>query len=169
MKKLSLLLLLFCGTFAQAQTGPKAGKLSPAFNIATEMNLPFQNYVLGLGASLGYEAPLSSRFSLNVSAGYNAMFMLNIVWNVDDETTTIGFIPLRIGGRYYATSKFYLEGTTGTAIRLDSGNSALIAGGGGGFVFKLRDGGGLDLGLKAEHWEGQVDHITFKIAYRFPM
>jgi len=167
MKKVLLALAIIAGTafttFAQTKSGD-SGK----FSIGLEGGLPlgntkdFYNYVIG--GSLKYELPIAPSTWFTISAGYNS-FHPKKVWK-DLGGESVGFVPVKVGVKYYIENGFFAEGQLGAAFGTKSGYGTAFAYSPGiGYTFD----GGFEAGVRYEGWSknGTTSQIGLRLAYRF--
>jgi hypothetical protein len=116
-KKLSLLLITFMclktKNFAQSSS-----QLFVGANFSVPVVPADANKAIGYGLEIKAERFLSSKFSMNVSAGY-IYFKGAITYWDDSKDKSFGLLPVSVGGRYYIRS-FYLGAGAGLAIKASS-------------------------------------------------
>ncbi|MBB5397565.1 MULTISPECIES: hypothetical protein [unclassified Mucilaginibacter] len=166
MKKL-LLAILFVGSasatcLAQANQGSK-------FNIGVEAGLPVGSthdlYNSVIGGSIKYELSVASSTFLTLSAGYNSFHSTDDYQAVGAKSS-VGFVPLKAGLKYYFNEGFFGEGQLGVAINtVKDGGSAFAYSPGIGYSFD----GGLEAGVRYEGWSkgGTISQVGLRVGYRF--
>ncbi|GAB3919697.1 transporter [Mucilaginibacter myungsuensis] len=183
MKKIFTLILLLAGiTFgamAQKADGVK-------INLGADGNLPLNaDYSFGAGLNLKAEFPLANALKLTASAGFTRFFYndeLKFAHEVNgDNETAATFVPLQVGLRYFFCPRFYGEGQLGASFGTKSGKgvageiypdtgTAFAFGPGVGYLFPLKNGEAIDLGLRYEGWAKDGSTLSFlglRVAYKF--
>ncbi|HTE01203.1 MAG TPA: outer membrane beta-barrel protein [Mucilaginibacter sp.] len=175
MRKYLLAFLLAAGSvvtcFAQTTGSSSGGKLSIGFDVALPTGDYSNLYKTGLGGSLKYEIPAGQNFFVTLSGGYmNFSIKDEVVAELQQfgsDQTSAGFVPLKIGAKYYTSPGFFIEGQLGGAIGTASGTGTAFAYSPGlGYTFD----GGPEIGVRYEAWS--KDGSTFsqfglRLAYRF--
>ncbi|WP_158824972.1 hypothetical protein [Mucilaginibacter lacusdianchii] len=172
---------MFTGAFAQ---GP-GSKLS----VGPEVGLPLgdagDGYSVTLGGTLKLEVPVSnSNFNVTFTSGYINYFGKNVqldyatyngIYSVRGKLDNQGFIPVKIGGKYYANKNVYFEGEVGIVTNVNSSSSSTA------FAYAPSIGVSLpvadtknafDLGFRYEGWtkDGNVvSQIALRLAYKFKL
>jgi hypothetical protein len=164
MKKVLLLLTVLCGLSISsfAQSSSEGGK----FSIGLEAGLPVGDIKdaggkLFIGGSLKYDQPIAAGTFLTGSAGYTSL-------SFKDEVGggSAGFVPVKVGLKYFLAESFYGEAQVGAAFSTESGGGTAFAYAPGiGYAF----GGGLDLGVRYEGWSknGTVSQVAARLAFSF--
>ncbi|MCX2480101.1 hypothetical protein OQY15_13455 [Pedobacter sp. MC2016-15] len=117
--KLTALFLFaqLCQLQAQTSGRPDAGRktwdLTASFNPAVNL----RDAGLSLGADIRVERRLTDLLGATFSAGFTSVSRDKFIGIADQN-----IIPLKIGAKIYATSKYYLAGDIGLAIDIN-GNS----------------------------------------------
>lgn len=169
MKKfLSVLLLL--GSFALSSS---AQTKTGVFSIGAEGGLSVGNYSdlykFGIGASLKYDYPVQKNTYITFSAGYinysikdDAKALLRFLGS---DQSSSGFVPVKVGAKYYFDDAFFGEAQVGAAIATSSG---------GGTAFAYSPGIGythqkIEFGVRYEAWSKNSTFGQFglRLAYRF--
>jgi len=173
MKKVLLALAIIAGTafttFAQTKSGD-SGK----FNIGVEAGLPVgdahQVFNSVFGASVKYELPIAPSTWFTVSAGYNAFLYKSEVKDafkaLGQDRSVEGFVPVKVGVKYYIEQGFFAEGQLGAAFGTRSGRgTAFDYAPGIGYTFD----GGFEAGVRYEAFSknGTISQIGLRLAYRF--
>ena len=168
MKKVLLALAIIAGTafttFAQTKSGD-SGK----FSIGVEGGLPLGNikngYNFVLGGSVKYELPIAASTWFTVSAGYNSFHPKSEFKDLGAES--IGFVPVKVGIKYYLEQGFFAEGQVGAAFGTKSGTGTAFAYSPGvGYTFD----GGFEAGVRYEGFSksgGTISQLGLRLAYRF--
>lgn len=165
MKKLILLLLVFCSFKLSAQTTPTIKAFSAGFELAAPSG---SAYNIGFGASAKLEIPIVSPLSLTVTGGFTTLFYKSNILQSSGTPGAAGFLPLKAGVKYYASQNFYFEGEAGTAIETNySKQSSFAFSLGPGFIIPVNDKQGVDIGLRYENWSNQLRQTGIRVAYRF--
>lgn len=174
MKKLVLSLALVAGLgfAASAQTEGAFKKLS----IGGEFGFPTDNGskdLLYAGGSLQFEQPVAKSLSLTLSGGYLSRMATGDTKNVLNALnlkTSIGFIPVKAGAKYYFGGNFYAAGEVGASISTETGGSTALAFAPAlGASFSVSDKSSLDFGLRYETWSknGSTSFLGLRAAYAF--
>lgn len=174
-----VLVALFAGAFAQG----KGAKIS----IGPEVGLPLGDvgnaFSFILGGTAKLEIPVNkSNFDVTFTTGYINYFGKSVnfsyytpsgsygySYKVDDS----GFIPIKIGGKYYANKNVYLEGEVGivTNVNSSSDNTAFAFAPGIGVSMPIhRSKNAFDLGFRYEGWSKDgtvVNQLVLRLAYKF--
>lgn len=181
MKKLLLAVMAsFAMSFAFAQSS------SPKLSIGPDVALPVgdahQLYSVGVGGTLKLEIPVSqSNFNFTVTAGYENFFGKDVTYNESGpgysysgevKFANAAFIPVKVGGKYYASNQFYLEGELGIAHAVSSGDSgtAFAYAPGLGVSLPVDNGKAIDLGVRYEGWSkdgSTFSQVALRLAYKF--
>ena len=186
MKNIALIIITFClglgSVKAQLQVPASYGN---SIAIAAEGGLLLgpvtQRYKAGAGLVLKGEMLVAQSFNLTGSVGFQA-FLPNSTYayylNANQlPYTTLNFIPVKVGGRYYIGDTWYAEAETGAVLyTTDYRDPAITIGAGTGFSFQL-DGvnRAVDVGARIENWTrkdipGQYNvsqMLAFRLAYKF--
>ncbi len=167
MKKILIVLLIFCSGKVLAQnTAP----INSAFSIAAELPLPSNSaYSIGVGISGKYELPIVAPVNLTFTGGFTAMFYKSNLFNSSLTPGAAGFIPLKVGLRYFFNSGFNLEGEAGTVMGTNYGKQkSFVLAIGPSFVIPLNHNKrSIDIGFRYENWTQQFHQTGIRIAYRF--
>ncbi|WP_299586033.1 hypothetical protein [Mucilaginibacter sp.] len=166
MKKILLALVILGGTafssFAQTKSGD--GK----FSIGLEAGLPVgdihNGYNYLIGGSLKYELPIAASTLFTISAGYSSLHPKSVL--KDLGFGSVGFIPVKVGIKYYIENGFFAEGQLGAAFGTKSGTGTAFAYSPGiGYTFD----GGFEVGVRYEGWSnnGTIGQAALRLAYRF--
>jgi hypothetical protein len=171
MKKI-LLVMLALGSITFSCFAQKIG--DSKFSIGLEAGLPVGSTSdvssFTFGASFKYDKPIATKTDLTLSAGYIYLPYKNdiTIAHVGSITTNSGegFVPLKIGLKYFFCGSLYGEGQVGAAISTQSGGGTAFAYAPGiGVLF-----GGADLGVRYEGWTkngNTIGQIALRIAYSF--
>ncbi|MBL4677770.1 MAG: outer membrane beta-barrel protein [Mucilaginibacter sp.] len=170
MKKVLLLLTVICGltVAAKAQSKSETGK----FSIGVEAGLPLgsfgDGYSFGIGGSLKYDQPIAEGTFVTGSAGYTSFIGKSVT--IDGFGTfknpAAGFVPVKVGVKYFLAESFYGEAQLGAAFSTQSGGGTAFAYSPGiGYAFSPN----VDLGIRYEAWSnnGTVSQVAARLAYSF--
>lgn len=148
-----------------AMNGPKLG-------IGAEFAFPMGNYgdlyKMGYGGSLNYQHPVAPNLNLTVSAGYLGFKTKDFL----GFSGTSGYIPVKVGARYFVAENFYLNGEIGAAFDASKGDgTSFIYSPGAGVEFPVADKSSIDLGVRYEGWGKQFgvtpSFIGVRAAFNF--
>jgi len=169
MKKLFLLTAiagLFAFSSVKAQDAAMSG---PKLGIGAEFAFPIGNFgdvfKLGYGGSLQYQHPIAAKAKLTGSAGY-----LNFKAKDQFGGGTTGFVPVKVGARYFLAENIFVNGELGAAISTESGGSTAFAYSPGvGVEFPVADKSAIELGARYEGWSnnGTTSFIGLRLAWNF--
>jgi hypothetical protein len=182
MKKqlLTIVFALLCaGVFAQGK--------SPKLSIGPEVGLPLGDYrylySFSLGGTAKLEIPINgSNFSISATAGYinyfgkNAQdyyFVGNRIYNYTYKVKDAGFIPVKVGGKYYANKNVYLEGEVGIVSNVNSSSDNIAFAFAPGIGISLpihKSKNAFDLGFRYEGWSNNgavINQLALRLAYKF--
>ncbi|WP_231490065.1 hypothetical protein [Pedobacter sp. Leaf170] len=157
MFKFRLLLFAILSFYATILKAQNTTNLS----IGAEIGLPSGNFsgisAIGTGGSIKFDLPISNQLAISLNGGFMNFFgRRNQVLMVKDLT----YIPLKAGLKYYLSEGFYAEAQLGAGIPINETQKTLaIWSPGIGNIFKLRNKGLLDVGLRYEGWTGKNDNI----------
>jgi len=162
---------------ALAQTG------SPKLSIGPEVALPLgsmhDDFSAGVGGSLKLDVPLSnSGFNITLTAGYTDFLGKNIsmstlYYNYSYKIENSAYIPVKIGGKYYYSKTFYVEGQVGavhTLSNMHGSGTAFAYSPGVGLALPVSNKNAFDIGLRYEGWSGGgiiADQLALRLAYSF--
>ena len=174
MKKvlLSLLMVAGLGYAVSAQTEGAVQKLS----IGAEFGLPTKSNSdnLIIGGSLQYEHPVAKALSLTGSAGYLSNMLTGATKDAVKALggrTSVGYVPLKAGAKYYFGGNFYAAGEAGAIFSTETGGGVHLALAPTlGASFSVADKSSLDFGLRYENWSGNGNSSGFiglRAAYAF--
>lgn len=164
MKKLVILLFLFCFFKASAQT-----TINKAFSAGFELGIPANSvFNIGTGASAKFELPIASPVSLSLTGGITSMFYKSNLFSSSRTPGAAVFVPLKAGVRYFFNRGVYAEGEVGTAIETNYSKQSVFAFSiGPGFIAPIGEKNGIDISFRYEDWANQVRQTAIHIAYRF--
>ena len=171
MKKTLLTLIILIGvtlnSFAQKADGSK-------FSIGIEAGLPvgdasnISSYAIG--ASLKYSHPIADKTYFTASGGYTYFPYKNDIkialTGLGLDKSGEGFVPVKLGVKYFITDVFYGEGQVGAAISTESDGST-------GFAYSpgigLQFDKALDIGVRFESWthNSTLSQFALRLAYCF--
>ncbi len=183
MKKLFLMFTIVTLTASavsaqRTTTRRKKAALPTKFSVGLELGAPTGDaknlYNVGFGGSGKIEIPATPQFAITATAGYTSLYFKNDVRNVQRafglSTTPAGFVPLKVGGKYYFSPVFYGEGEIGAAIGTNRGNGTSFAYAPGiGVSIPLIGKNGIDVGLRYESWSQnyRINQLGLRVAYKF--
>jgi hypothetical protein len=164
MRKLIILLLLFCYFKASAQT-----IISKAFSAGFELGIPTNSvFNIGTGASAKFELPIASPVSLSLTGGITSMFYKSNLFNSSHTPGAAVFVPLKAGVKYFFNRDVYAEGEAGTAIEANYAKQSVFAFSiGPGFIAPVGEKNSIDISFRYEDWANQLRQTAVHIAYRF--
>ena len=150
-----------------AMTGSKLG-------IGAEFAFPTGNfgdvYDFGYGGSLQFQTPIANKLNFIATGGYlNFQGKENALGGTFTAPDR-GFIPLKVGARYFLAENFYAGGELGAAIGTGSGSStAFVYTPHIGIEFPVADKSTIDLGARYEAWSnnGTSRFVGLRLAYNF--
>ena len=165
---LFLLVILSVVAFRSfAQSSKDGGKLS----LGLETGLPIADFnvthSLAIGGSIKYDQPVATNTFVTLSAGYSSFIGKKNI-------RSFGFVPVKVGLKYFFNQGFFGEGQIGAAFSTQGG-----AGGGnaigGGTAIAYAPGVGysfnhnIEVGVRYEAWykDGTVSQIGLRAAYKF--
>lgn len=170
MKKLFLLTAvagLFAFSNVNAQT--KSPKLSLGAEFAFPMGDFGDVFNLGYGGSLQYQHPVAENLLVTGSAGFTNFQTKEIAGTKMNS----GFIPVKVGARYYFGEYFFGAAEVGAAFGTKDGSGTRFAYTPGiGVDFPVSDTGSIELGARYEGWsKGDAlvapSFIGLRLAYNF--
>lgn len=183
MKKTFLLftiiaLTVFSTVSAQRNSTKKQTTIPTKFSIGLELAAPtgtFRNqYSVGVGGSGKIEIPTSREFYITATAGYTSLYLKENLRNayraLGISTTPAGFIPLKVGGKYYFNPLIYAEGEIGAAIGTNQGHGTSFAYAPGvGVSLPILGANAIDIGLRFEGWSQNynINQFGFRLAYKY--
>lgn len=180
MKKVLLLILLSAATvFTTASAQRKT--LAPVplkFSIGLELEAPIGDfrhiYSAGFGGSGKIEIPATRQLFITATAGYTNFYLKDDVKRAYRafglSTSPDGFVPLKVGGKYYFSPAFYGEAEIGAAIGTNHGSGTAFAYAPEiGTSIPLGGRNAIDVGLRFESWSQNrtVNQFALRVAYKF--
>ncbi|MBE7176729.1 MAG: hypothetical protein INR69_10010 [Mucilaginibacter polytrichastri] len=166
MRKILLLMLFLtsaAGAFAQNRMR------APYLGIGVEGNLPLGNFGdafgSGVGAVLQLSFPVDPHISVTASGGYNQYFPTKALNAIG--YSSIGYLPLKLGGRYYFHPSFFVMGEIGATISTAEAGTAFIYAPGIGALLSDR----IEASFRFEGWtyQASLNQVALRLAYRFPL
>jgi len=146
-----------------AMTGPKLG-------IGAEFAFPMGDFGdvmdLGYGGSLLYQHPVAANLNLTGSAGY-------LSFKAKDEFggSSFGYVPVKVGARYFVAENFFVGGELGASFSTESGGKTAFAYAPGiGIEFPVADKSAIELGARYEGWSANSTTSSFiglRLAWNF--
>lgn len=162
------------GAFAQRKSSP-----GPQLSIGLDFGVPINDFAdihsIGFGGSGKAELPVSAAFDITLTAGYISYYYDQPYKNALKATggdTYLGFVPLKVGGKYYFSRNVYGEGEIGARIGTNkSTGTAFIYAPGLGLSYPVGNKHDLDFGVRFEGWteDSNVQQFVFRLAYKFGM
>jgi hypothetical protein len=164
MKKLVLLLTVLCGlsitSFAQSS------KTSIGFEAGLPVGDAKDGFDAVIGGSIKYDLPIATSTYFTLSAGYNA-FLSNDFTKAVTGKSSFGFVPLKVGVKYYFDQGFFGEAQAGAAISTQkNGGTAFAYSPGIGYSFPS----GFEAGVRYEGWSkdgGTTSQANLRLAFNF--
>jgi hypothetical protein len=155
-------LLFFCVIITNAQKGTNFLKIHGGAELTT--GLFAEGYQTGWGVYVTDYYRVSDKTNISLSTGIAS-------WKVkDDASFKIGMSLTRVGLQQYISNGFYLQGDAGVGVGLQkwSGTTKFVFGGGPGYLFKSKAGGGFDLSTRVNRgfnrtWIGLAAGYQFKL------
>lgn len=178
-KKLLLMVVVIAATaFSTVSAQRKKQTTTPVkFSVGLELAAPtgdYKNiYDVGLGGSGKIEIPATTQLFITATAGFTSFYYKENLRNalkVLGLPTTQGFVPLKVGGKYYFSPVFYGEGEIGASIGTNKGSSTAFAYAPGiGVSIPLIGKNAIDVGLRYEGWSqnGNFNQFALRAAYKF--
>lgn len=146
---------LFLGTIAYSQTPYDKGfRLGFGLNGGFPTDGAYDGSV-GVDARLQYD--FTKKTSLTLTSGYTHLF---------NEPEEVGFVPAKLGFKYFLGNQFYLMGEAGAAFGVNGNiDNSLIVAPVFGFANKY-----LDASLRYEYYSDyETDQIALRLAYGFSL
>jgi hypothetical protein len=164
MKKLLLMLTVLCGlsvgTFAQSS------KTSLGFEAGIPVGDTKDVFDAVIGGSLKFDLPVATGAYFTLSAGYNS-FLSNDITKARTGKSSFGFVPLKVGVKYYFVPGFFGEGQVGAAVSTQSGGGTAFAYAPGiGYSFPS----GFEAGVRYEGWTKDgttTSQANLRLAFNF--
>jgi hypothetical protein len=166
------LVALFTGAFAQGKSsGAKLG-------VGLEFGLPVGDFAegtsIGFGGSGKAEIPLTSDFNFTLTAGYITYYLekpYRDFFKAIGSDPYLGYVPLKVGGKYYFSRNVYTEAEVGASIGTNnSSGTAFIYAPGLGVSFPVNNMHDVDFGIRYESWSkngSNIGQVAFRLAYTF--
>jgi hypothetical protein len=174
-KKLSLSVLVaifFIGLQFKVQAQSAVGQSKIGFGAI--FALPLGDYKetanYGTGVSFLYQQAVLEKLNFTVELGYTRFHGKEVFANIKYKE---GFIPIKVGARYYLTEYVYGSGQAGISISTANGSgrgTAFAYAPGLGLTFPVAASGSLDVGLQYEGWarsSGTASFGAIRIGYNF--
>lgn len=157
MKKMffTVIAALFMGTIAFSQTNYNKG-----FRLGLGLNGGFPTdgaYDGSLGVDVRVQYDFTQKTSITLTSGYTHMFA---------QPEEVGFVPVKLGFKYFLGNQFYVMGETGAAFGVNGSiDNSLILAPVFGFANKY-----LDASVRYEHYSDyETDQIALRLAYGFSL
>lgn len=164
MKKITIVFVLSL-LFSHAEAQKKQGDaLGFKFSVGATLAVPSSNLPLwsvGAGVDLLMQYGITHNLALTGDVGFTDLF-----GRLDIKDYSI--VPIRVGARFFPTSKFYLAAKTGVGflkVKGIKGATALAYAVGGGYMV----GKQLDLGLSYDGYSknGTIGLVAVRVGYFF--
>lgn len=157
MKKtiLTIFTVVCLTTISNAQTNYNKG-----FRLGFGLNGGFPSdgdYEGSLGIDMRAQYDFTKKTSITLTSGYTHMFT---------DTEDVGFVPAKLGVKYFLGNQFYLMGEAGAAFGVNGNlDNSLIIAPTFGFANKY-----LDASVRYEHYSDyETDQIALRLAYGFSL
>lgn len=179
MKKLYLMAALAAATiFTTASAQKRKVAISTLFSVGLELGIPTGDFAsfntVGFGGSGKIEIPATQKFYITATAGYTSFYLKdsyrNLLRTIGLSTTPDGYIPLKVGGKYYFNHALYAEGEIGASFGTNDRTSNYFAYAPGvGTSIPIIGKNAIDIGLRFEGWVQNHDFNQFALraAYKF--
>jgi hypothetical protein len=136
-----------------------------------EVSLPSGNSsnisAVGLGGFVKAEIDISAKLALTAQGSLTS-FLGKKFFGV--KTSTITYVPVKAGLKYYTSPDFYFEGQLGASMPINAKTTTSFAWspGLGAYINKRDATHKLDLGLRYESWtSSKFNFITLRVGYLF--
>jgi opacity protein-like surface antigen len=178
-KKLFLMAAVIAATAFSTVSAQRKKQAAPPvnFSVGLELGAPMGDaknfYSVGFGGSGKIEIPATREFFITATAGFTSFYYKEGIRNAlkaADQPTSQGFVPLKVGGKYYFSPAFYAEGEIGAAIGTNKGAETAFAYAPGiGVSIPLIGRNALDVGLRYEGWsqDYSFNQLGLRVAYKF--
>lgn len=172
MKKTLLLLAILGLTVisAFAQTKSDGGKFSAGFELGVPFGAMRDISSYAIGASFAYQYPINEKMFITASAGYTNFVYTgdykDVVKSYGVDRSGDGFVPVKLGIKYYIKGGFFGEGQGGVVFSTESGGGRAIAYSPGiGYTWDEN----IEIGVRYEAWSnyGTTSQAALRLAYRF--
>ena len=181
MKKLFLLGLVVAVTgFSSIKAQLRAPKFSIGLEVAAPTSDAHNLYSVGFGGSGKIEIPATRQLFITATAGYSSFYLKDALKNTlrtfGASLKPAGFVPLKVGAKYYLIPLVYVEGELGAAIGVQQSATGtnILSGHGTAFAYAPGVGVvvpiiGIDAGVRYEGWSqnGHFDQVALRVAFRF--
>ncbi len=148
------------------------------FSVGLELGIPTGDarnaYSIGFGGSGKIEIPVAPQTFFTATAGYTSFYLneniRNVYRAVGISVEPTGFVPLKVGVKYYFSPIFYGEGEIGAAIGTNKGSSTAFAYAPGiGVSLPVVGRKAVDIGFRFEGWayNYNFNQVAFRVAYKF--
>jgi opacity protein-like surface antigen len=173
MKKLLLAAAMILAVgFASAQESSLI-KGKTRFSVGLEAGLPVGDagdvYKLIIGGSAKVEVPVATSLFATGSAGYINFSPKKEFKDFGLESQ--GFIPVKVGGKYFFTPNLYGAGELGAVFGTGEGGGTAFAWTPGiGISYPVSDKNDIDFDVRYEGWSddgASINQIAFRIALKF--
>lgn len=152
-------LFVAAGASAQEAPGLRMGTVSLESGFALE-----DYYTIPLGASVKFETPVANRLHGTATAGYISVGGEEVN---GFDVPSFGYIPLKVGAKYYAGGNFYIDGEIGAGIGVSDGaGTDFLWAPGVGYQFPVADDKFVDLAARFENI-GSFSNLGIRLGYSF--
>ncbi|WP_462264253.1 hypothetical protein [Mucilaginibacter sp.] len=183
MKKLLLAIVAtFSITCAVAQKNTLKLSIGPDAGIPIGEGHDYFDFAIG--GTLKLEVPVNaSPFHITITSGYNRFIGKKYTtyyssYYVPNEYANkripgAGFIPVKLGTKYYFSNGLYFEGEYGTSIHTGDGEDhpfAFVYAPGVGLSSPAGGGNAIDIGVRYEgrvNGNGSLNQLALRLAYKF--
>ncbi|ASU33261.1 hypothetical protein [Mucilaginibacter xinganensis] len=172
MKKILLSLIIsgITAVSALAQTKSDGGKFSAGFESGILFGSISDISTVAIGGSVKYDYPIADKTFLTLTAGYTNLIYKSdykeILKELGVDKSGEGYVPVKLGIKYYLSGGFFGEAQGGVVFSTESGGGTAIAYSPGfGYTWDDR----VELGARYEAWSnnGTVSQAALRIAYKF--
>lgn len=166
MKKVIFLAFILATAVAANAQGDKAFKFSGGVRLGLPTGNFHLSHALGVGAELQAEYKFAPNASFTGTTGFtNFIGKSESYGGYKYKYSSVGYIPLLVGARFYPSETIFLGGKLGYGILTGQGS-------GGGFNFEPQVGYSapryqLSLGYNALVNDGTLGHLALTAAYKF--
>jgi len=157
MKKIVLVLIT---SLLFSLPGYSQTEYNKGFRLGVGLNGGFPtdgNYDGSLGIDIRSQYDFTKKTSITLTSGYTHLF---------SEPEDLGFVPVKLGFKYFLGNQFYVMGEAGVAFGVNGAlDNSLIVAPVFGFANKY-----LDASIRYEHYSDyETDQIALRLAYGFSL
>jgi hypothetical protein len=171
MKKLLLSLAMVAGLGFAANAQTKDAAMSgPKLGIGADFAFPVGDagdvFDYGIGGSLLYQHPIANKLNLTGNAGYLSLKTKEVL----GTTANFGYVPVKVGLRYFLAENFYAQGEVGATFSTENGGGTAFAYAPSlGIEFPVANKMAIDFGARYEGWSnnGTTSFIGLRAALNF--